>query len=614
MPLHSNYHIDQQLSNDTETIHMNTYDQRINDISKIATSSRPKVEILRANSPTFKRLLAVRIKLEKYLNSISNTISTNQQSTHEISNLERQPTIHARMPSSLPSQKRIKSKTSLDSGPLDKITYEKTLSNNGDVKQKCSLEIWLPKPGSDDEDGTTGRTISPDPNIIEDKTPSLQSISSKSFRSSTNKFFRGTTTSNSGIKSLDDTFSKKSEPAVIPRVYHYEDYLGDQSEDRPRSGKSSKSDVNGINKYIKYQRARVNTRHQSSSTNHTDESIQSIPSKLPMTSKNLLANIKQTSSSYEIKGSIGSTNSSMISELMRKYSMIKRNHQELTQAKLQLERPYQDSKHNAHITKGILFIENTKKNLNFIFFLDQSLPSLNVSDTTSYTSSDHSIMSGKKLDDTSSPQPVEDHNNTNTKLNDHRSSHHKSSYLDTYSQTRLSSLINHLQYRQMSNSMPTTILPPVTRRRNGVPFRYFPHSQTLDVVFTVPIDDSNKSPSHLPARPDSPENVPNSSNSSKRINNGNEQVPSHLPKQALLPPAHTPRSEQQQQQLQTPQSLLHLVQYQNSQKSAQRYHHSPHSSPSSTPTPTTDVPTNKVLVHLKYSNGENTDRNCLIPK
>jgi hypothetical protein len=67
-----------------------------------------------------------------------------------------------------------------------------------------------------------------------------------------------------------------------------------------------------------------------------------------MSSSNLIANIKQSS--------IGSnnSNSTMINELMRKYSMIKRSHQELTQPRLQLEKPYQDPRYTTNIIKGIL--------------------------------------------------------------------------------------------------------------------------------------------------------------------------------------------------------------------------------------------------------------------
>jgi len=172
-----------------------------------------------------------------------------------------------------------------------------------------------------------------------------------------------TTKSISETKSLDETSSKKSQSMTIPRVYYYQENIVDQSEEQPRSSQSAitnKSDGNGSNKYLKRQRTRPHIHRQSPSTNNTDDTVQSTPSLLPMTSKNLLANIKQTYSDHEIKGPSSSSNSSTINDLMRKYSMIKKSHQELTQAKLQLEKPHHDSKYNVHTTKGILYLENTK--------------------------------------------------------------------------------------------------------------------------------------------------------------------------------------------------------------------------------------------------------------
>jgi len=225
------------------------------------------------------------------------------------------------------------------------------------------------------------------------------------------------------------------------------------------------------------------------------------------------------------------------------------------------------------------------------------------------------MVSGRKLlRDTSASQSAEDNNNnnnknTNTKLVDPRSSHRKSPYSDIYPQARLFSLVNHLQHRRTSASMPAAILPAVIGKKNEDPFRSFQRSKTLDVVFTVPIDNSNKIPTRLPTQPDSPQNVPNSSNLVQRTANRNEQISSRISKRSVPPSSHTLRSEQQQQQ--TSQPLVQLVQYQNIQKTAQRYHHSAHLSSSST---TTDVSTNKVLVHLKYSNSGSPDRNCLIPE
>jgi len=161
--------------------------------------------------------------------------------------------------------------------------------------------------------------------------------------------------------------------------------------------------------------------------------------------------------------------------------------------------------------------------------------------------------------------------------------------------------------------MPGGILPAVIGKKNEDPNHFLSRTKTLNVVFAVPIDNPSKIPSRLPARPDSSQNVPNSSYLSQRTTNGNEQIPSRIPKQSLQPPSDTFRSEQQQQQQQqNSQPRVQLVQYQNIQNSGQRYHRSAHSSSSSTAT--TAFSTNKVFVHLKYSNGGNADRNCLIPE
>ncbi|CAF1163123.1 unnamed protein product [Rotaria sp. Silwood1] len=612
--LPSHYRTDPRISDDTEAIRTNTDNRwtkedianifygsnNINDVSKLATSARPNVEILRANSPTFKRLVATRIKLDKYLISISNINSTSRQSNHtgnetsSVSNHEKQTTTNIRTSSSL--QKRIRSQKILSSGPLDRITYEKTSSHNGNIKQKCSLEIWLPKPDSDDDDdfdesvgNIIGRITPPDLKLLEKKSQSPQSISIKSRRSSIMKL-----TTNVETKSIDETSSKKSEPLVIPRVYHYEDYLTDQSEERPRSGKSghtTKSDGKGSSKSIKHQRTRSHTHRLSSSANHTEETVQSVVSEKPMSSKNLLANIKQTSTNHESKSTSGSNNSSMINELMKKYSMIKRNHQELTQAKLKLEKPHNDSKTNTQITK------------------DPSLPTPPSLDSASLTSSDYLSVSVKKLlSDNSPPRSAGVYNNTNTKTLDRYSAHRKPSNSDILPQTGIISIVKHFQNRQTSASTSTAILPAVVGKKNDDPFRYLERSKTLDVVFDIPIDNSNKISSSLPVRPDSPENVSNSHNLLQRKIHGDEQISKRVSKRSLPPVSFTLRSEEQHQKEQIVQPLVQLVQYRNIQNSAQRYHHSAHSSKS------TGVSTTKALVHLKYSNSGNTDRSCLVPE
>ncbi len=119
--------------------------------SKIATLAQPKVEILRASSPTLKRLIAARVKLERYANVIIRTGSSSHQSTrstretpyprtHEKpSSVVPQP-VHAPPPPAPPPANQTKPESTFGDRPLDKITYEKTWSLTGNVKQKCS---WI---------------------------------------------------------------------------------------------------------------------------------------------------------------------------------------------------------------------------------------------------------------------------------------------------------------------------------------------------------------------------------------------------------------------------------------------------------------------------------------
>jgi hypothetical protein len=256
-------------------------------------------------------------------------------------------------------------------------------------------------------------------------------------------------------------------------------------------------------------------------------------------------------------------------------------------------------------------MEDKKRNFVFYFFSDRSLASPLGSDSTAHTSSDRAIVSGRKLiGDTSSPQSAVNH--PNTKTIDRHSLSRKPTYVDIYPQARLFSLVNHLQHRQISGSMPAAILPSVVGKKSEDPHSSFQRSKTLDVVFAFPLDTTNKIPSRSPAQFDSPQNVPHSSNLLQRSRNGNEPISPHISKRPLPPPFHAHRSEQQQPK--TSQPLVQLVQYQNIQSSAQRYHHPTHFPSTTAAATTTDVSSSKALVHLKYSNGGNIDRNCLIPE
>ncbi|CAM4767710.1 unnamed protein product [Rotaria magnacalcarata] len=633
-PAPSSYRSDPKLSNDTEVLRTN-FDNRLtkddiasifsghhntNDSTKLATSARPTVELLRANSPTLKRLIAVRTKLDKHVSSKLKIDFTRRESidglneTNFISNHEKSATANVRISSS--AHKRIKSQKTFSSLPLETITYERSVAHTGKARQKCSLEIWLPKPGADDDDNnddghinriTTATTTPPPPvpplpplppvppvptsdSKITEQGP--QSSSIKSLRSSIIKTATATITITT--TTTDETLSKKPEPVVIPRVYHYEDYLTDPTEERPRSSKSSntsKSDFKTSNKTIKRHRTRQEARRLSSSTNRTDDTLQSGTSEKPMSSKNLIANIKQTSTGYEPKGTLGSGNTLMIHELMQKYSMIKRTHQELVQAKLQLEKPRQDSKTTAPALK------------------DNSLGSPFTSDSASFTSSDHLSLSVKKIvSENSPPRSAGIHNSTNTRLLERRSAYRQPAHSDILPQTRLISIVKNFHTRQTSANASTTHLPAVIGKKNDDSIHYLERSKTLHVMFDIPIDHSNNISSQVPVQPDSPDNVSDSSNLLPSKINGVEPVSTRSPKRSIPSAPMTVRPEEQQQKQQSTQSRVHLVQYQNIQNSAQRYHHSAHAPA------TADVSTNKALVHLKYSNSGITDRNYLLPE
>jgi hypothetical protein len=158
--------------------------------------------------------------------------------------------------------------------------------------------------------------------------------------------------------------------------------------------------------------------------------------------------------------------------------------------------------------------------------------------------------------------------------------------------------------------MPPVFLPAVVAKKIDDPIYSFQRSKTLDVVFDMPVDNSNKISSRLPIQPDSSINDTNYSNLLQHSSNGFEKLSPRISKRTLPPPILTIRSQQLQKphhQQQITQPIAQLVQYQNIQNSAQRYHTSEHSS-------STGVSNNTVLVHLKYSNSGNTDRNCLIPE
>lgn len=376
MPMPPNYRPDAQFSNELQPIwsHVDSRAATIVNTTvasestdshvpagKVTSSARPKVEILRANSPTLKRLIAVRIKLDRYSTSIPRDISVSRPSEDSIPELlpkvnpEKQPSATVARTARTPKKKSLPP-ANAGQGPLDRITYEKTINRNGNVKQKCSLEIWLPKayPDDDEDNGTRSRTVSPKQSTMANNGLSPCASVSQSRRPSIVKTIPSTVR-HAERKSLDDTPGKPSEPLVIPRVYHFEKAQTDTVEERPRSGKSGETCKSDGDNLIKATKRRRHHRSHRQSTGMNDPNEEIIPPGIPvvpMSSKNLLENIRQSSSGHEHKGSSESNNSSMINDLMKKYSLMKKSHQELTQAKLQIEKPHQESKGSAHAPKG----------------------------------------------------------------------------------------------------------------------------------------------------------------------------------------------------------------------------------------------------------------------
>lgn len=233
--------------------------------------------------------------------------------------------------------------------------------------------------------------------------------------------------------------------------------------------------------------------------------------------------------------------------------------------------------------------------------------------------SDHPSISVKKMHLDTSPRSAVDHSHTSVKLLDRRSSHRKPPHSELLPQTRLVTLANQLHYRQASVVLPAPLLPVVIGKKTDDPFatplqRNKTFDYDLEPESNTDGNNSTRVTSNVAMQPDTRNMGPASAKRLQRIAQGNEQLsPSHL-KRVVPAPLFTLRTEQQRQ---AAQPILHLVQYHNVQNSAQRYHHTTHSSittsTTNTSTAATDTPNNKMLVHLKYSNGGPADRNCLVP-
>ncbi|CAM2727074.1 unnamed protein product [Rotaria socialis] len=251
-----------------------------------------------------------------------------------------------------------------------------------------------------------------------------------------------------------------------------------------------------------------------------------------------------------------------------------KNHQELTQAKLQLEKPNHDSKPNSNLMK-----DNSTR--------PRPPP---VPESTSLVLSDHPSVSVKKLFlDASHSRSVIDHNNTNTKLLERRSTPRKQSHPDTYPQLRIFSLANQQQHRQSSASTANTAyLPAVNGKKPDDTLRILQRSKTLDVVLDIP--SSVNPPSRIPIHTDN--------SSSHRIQRTTNTFIEQMPTSISNRSAPNLYSEQSKQQM----------------KSSITQNARPNFPRSPPTTKVTSVSTNKVLIHFNHSNAGTMDRSFLVPE
>ena len=272
-------------------------------------------------------------------------------------------------PAPVVSTTEFQTTSTTNSGPLDKITYEKTWTNTGNIKQKCSLEIWLPKANvdEDDEDYATTRSISRESQLTDNK------INAHSRRSSINKGQQLPIAGKNETNPPNEQTTKKNE-TLKTRVYHYTDYIMDPSEERPRSSKSVttvKSDGTGSVKSARRHQGRSQGRRQSVSTNQSEEILRFSTTEVPIRAKNSSNGSRGHRAHGDRKTSAKTANPSMISELMQKYSLIKKTHNEMVQARLQLEKPTSEAKFGGPSIKGTprnLFNINNQRRFVFCFY------------------------------------------------------------------------------------------------------------------------------------------------------------------------------------------------------------------------------------------------------
>ncbi|CAF0757117.1 unnamed protein product [Didymodactylos carnosus] len=334
--------------------------------NNLLNSHRSKVEILRSNSPTLKRLIAVRTKLEKYLgSSVIRTVSATKReksidtpviNTHMTTATLIQPKSSNIISQPKQSQSQSQSQTTSSKTPLDKITYENISYGGNDVMKKCSLEIWLPKaeysPDCQSSRASTAKESHSSSLMKKSKIPSITTIKSRrqsigtiaidddkrenqsELSSKSHKHIKFIRSNNDGENKSNNEISdkntndnnepfiptqSKNEPPKILRTSYYDKLESNDVEDE--------TDINKLGKTVSHF-ARKRTSFQPILSTNTSVVNSTV-------SDNQHENVAQSNVKNTLKQQQQTVptpnNAFILNELMRKYTLIKKAQYETDQ-------------------------------------------------------------------------------------------------------------------------------------------------------------------------------------------------------------------------------------------------------------------------------------------
>jgi hypothetical protein len=311
----------------------------VGEFSALNSFSRTKIEIMRANSPTLKRLVAVRSQLDKYANYNRHTLLMNR-----VSNYSFGATTH----NSESDKSTITNacRFVMNRVPADKVTYEKMVTCTGHVKQKCSLEIWLPQIHTDDADinENFNRLMSPQTDVGEEYLPMVSSIAAPSRRPSRERLMPDSINNNTR-DFHNETLSKRSESRVASCVYHHEQSQIGHSQVYTQAGiNRDESSDTFTSRHID---------HPSPIIHQNNVRIRSGIPTVPITSTNLSDNIRHTNAGYHTSRTSRFNSESIVNEFIRQNPTLIKQRQEAAQTKSQFENSHQEKKDVAYLSKGI---------------------------------------------------------------------------------------------------------------------------------------------------------------------------------------------------------------------------------------------------------------------